>query len=141
RQAALTFEKHEVRLESFHRSQHDVWAIGNHLAPEFPARVARWSGHQAKGPPPGIRANVKHATCLVWDQTGMSRGKRAWMMLRIVFMVVLTRGDEPEFSAGLISAQVANFAGRMARDGQKKESAAARAFHFDSKPLVRFVVN
>src|SRR2546430_9697350 len=62
------------------------------------------------------------------------------MMIRVVFVVILARGDEPEFSAGLISAQVANFAGRMARDGQKKESAAARAFHFDSKSLARFFV-
>src|SRR5207249_6445150 len=68
------------------------------------------------------------------------RGERDWMMFRVVFMVVLARSDEPEFSAGLISAQVANFAGRMARDGQKQKSAAARPFHFDSKPLVRFVV-
>src|SRR5438270_11512904 len=69
------------------------------------------------------------------------RGERDWMMFRVVFVVILARGDEPEFSAGLVWAQVANFAGRMACDGQKKESAAARAFHFDSKPLVRFVVN
>ncbi len=70
----------------------------------------------------------------------MSRGERARMMFRVVFVVVLALCNEPEFSAGLIGAQVANLAGRMARNGQKKKSAAARAFHSDSKSLVSLVV-
>ncbi len=69
-------------------------------------------------------------------RTRMFRGERTGMMIRVIFMVVFARSDQPKFSAGLIGAQVADFAGRMARDGEKQKSAAARAFHRDSKPLV-----
>ena len=74
------------------------------------------------------------------ERTRMFRGKRTRMMFRVVFVVVFARSDEPEFFGRLIRAQVADFACRMARDGQKEKRAAARAFHFDSKALVRLVV-
>src|SRR5260370_35000363 len=73
--------------------------------------------------------------------TWVFRGKRTWMMFRVVFVVVFARGNEPEFSRGLIRAQVADFAGRMTNDRQEKKSAAARAFHFDSKALISLLVN
>src|SRR5260370_41484408 len=101
-----------MRLERCRGSKHNLGAIGNELAPEFPARVTDRHGHQAKGTPAGICANVKHAV------SRMSRGERARMMFRVVFVVVLALCNEPEFSAGLIGAQVANLAGRMARNGQ-----------------------
>src|SRR5258708_3703604 len=61
RQAALAFEQHEVRLENFRGSKHDLRAIGNDLAPEFSARVGHRGGHKAEGAPAGIRANVKYS--------------------------------------------------------------------------------
>src|SRR5260370_35518057 len=72
--------------------------------------------------------------------TWVFRGKRTWMMFRVVFVVVFARGNEPEFSRGLIRAQVADFAGRMTNDRQEKKSAAARALHFDSKALASLLL-
>src|SRR5260370_33198723 len=129
-----------MRLDRFRGSKHKLGAIGNELAPELPARVADRHGHQAKGTPAGICANVKHAVSRIRGRCRMSRGERARMMFRVVFVVVLALCNEPEFSAGLIGAQVANLAGRIARTGQEKTRAAARAFHSDSKSLVSLVV-
>src|SRR6267378_400218 len=148
RQAALAFEKHEVGLEDFRGCEHDVRAIGNDLAPEFTARVGHRSGHESEGAPAGIRANVKHFISRIRGRPGMFRGKRTrmfrgertGMMVGVIFMVVFARSDQPKFSRGLIGAQVANFAGRMTRDGEKKENAATRAFHCDSKALVGLLV-
>src|SRR5260370_42699312 len=75
------------------------------------------------------------------ERTWMFRGGRTWMMFSVVFMVVLARSDEPKFSSGLIGAQEADFAGSMPRDGQKQKSAAACAFHFDSKTFVGLLVD
>src|SRR5260370_33543723 len=74
------------------------------------------------------------------ERTWMFRGGRTWMMFSVVFMVVLARSDEPKFSSGLIGAQEADFAGSMTRDCQKQKSAAACAFHFDSKTFVGLLV-
>src|SRR5437899_929146 len=83
----------------------DVRTIGNHFVPEFPARVAHWSSHQAEGSPTGIRPHVKHTVIRTSLRPSMPRGKRDcitlrsqrdWMMFRVVFMVILARGDEPE---------------------------------------------
>src|SRR6266436_4979888 len=128
RQAALAFEQHNVSLKNLRGSKHDFGAIGNDLAPEFSARVVHRSGHQAESAPAGIRANVKHSLIRMRCQPGM--------MVSVIFMVVFARSDEPKFPRGLIGAQVADFAGRMTRDGEKWKSAAARALHCDSKALV-----
>ena len=38
----------------------------------------------------------------------MCRGERAGMMIRVIFMVVFARSDEPKFSGGPIGAQEAS---------------------------------
>src|ERR1700687_1640201 len=119
RQAALAFEKYKVGLENFRGSKHDVRAIGNDLAPEFAARVGHRGSHQAEGTPAGIRSKVKHIISRTQGRHGMFRGKRARMVVGIIFMVVFARSDQPKFSGGLIGAQGADFAGRMTRDGEK----------------------
>src|ERR1700720_1842608 len=60
RQAALAFEKQEVGLENFRCSKHDFWAIWNHPAPEFSARIGHRGSPKAESAPARIRANVKH---------------------------------------------------------------------------------
>src|SRR5712692_10528176 len=62
------------------------------------------------------------------------------MMVGIIFVVVFARSDEPEYSGRLIGAQVADFAGRMTRDGQEEKSTAAGTFQSDSKPLVGLLI-
>ena len=49
----------------------------------------------------------------------MCRGERTGMMIRVIFIVVFARSDEPKFSGGPIGAQEADFAGRMTSDGEK----------------------
>src|SRR5260370_38514898 len=68
--------------------------------------------------------------------SGVFRDGRTRMMFRVVFVIVFSCSDEPEFSAGLVGRQVAYFAGRMTRGGQKKKTAAPRPFDFNSKPFV-----
>src|SRR5260370_1628232 len=74
RQAALAFEEHQVRLENFHGSKHDIRAMGNDLAPEFLASVGHRGGHEAEGAAAGIRANVKYSVIRIPGQPGMFRG-------------------------------------------------------------------
>src|SRR6266568_8029427 len=70
----------------------------------------------------------------------MFRGERTWMMIRVIFMVVFPRMNKLKLSQGLVGVQEADFAGRMTNDGKKHESAAARAFDFQAKPLVSLLV-
>jgi len=115
-QAALAFEQHEVGPEGPGGSQHDLRAIGNDLAPESPTRVAHWNGHEPECAPAGIRSNVKQTVSRIRSQPRV--------MLRVIFMIVFARSDEFEFFARLIGPQVADFAGRMTGDVQKKKSTA-----------------
>src|SRR5258708_34809362 len=98
--------------------------------------IARRCGPEAEGSPAGIRPNVKHAFSQIRGQPRMVRGERTGVMVSVVFVVVFSRSDEPKFSGRLVGAQVTDFAGRVTRDVQEEKSAAPRAFHFNSKPLV-----
>src|SRR6267378_1336517 len=129
-----------MALEDLGAGKHDVRAMSYYLAPEFPPWVVYRRGHEPEGASAGIRPNVKHAIIRIRGQPGMSRGERAGMMVGVIFMVVFTRSNEPEFPARPIGAQEAHFAGRMTGAGQKQTIPAARAFHFDSKTLVGLIV-
>src|SRR5216684_1461837 len=115
-------------LENLGPGKHDVRAMGNDLAPEFPARSVYRRGHEAEGAPAGISADIKRSVIRNRGQPGMSRGKRARMMIGVIFMVVFARSDDPKFSVGLRGAQEADFAGGMTGDGQQQKISAARAF-------------
>src|SRR6266481_4461383 len=141
RQPVLAFETYEVALEHLSTGQHDLRTIGDDLPPEFPPWIAHRRGHQTKRASARIRANVKQSVVRIRRCSGVFRDGRTWMMFRVVFVIVFSCSDEPEFSAGLVGRQVAYFAGCMTRGGQKKKTAAPRPFDFNSKPFVRLFVD
>src|SRR5258708_2470614 len=100
--------------ENFRCDDHDLRAIWNDLAPQFSPRVVLRRGHEPESTPSGIRSNVKQPVSRVRGQTGTSRGKRTRvfcgeqtrirMMIRVIFVVLFPRSDEPEFSGRLVGA-------------------------------------
>src|SRR5437867_9362092 len=62
------------------------------------------------------------------------------MMTDIIFMVVFARSDDLKIAMRLVCTEKADFTRCMARDGEENKMLAARAFDFQAKPLIGFLV-
>src|ERR1700674_954048 len=128
RKSALALKKNEVGLENFRSRQHHIRAVGDDFPPEYAARVGNRSGHKAERAAAGIRADIEHATAHI--------ARRSGMVVGVVFMGIFARCNQPKFTERLVGPQKPDFAGRMARDSEKKKGPAAATFHFDAETCV-----
>ncbi len=62
------------------------------------------------------------------------------MVVGVIFMIVLARGNQAEVGIRLRSREEADFACGMAGDGQEKKRAAARTFDIDAESFVMLLV-
>src|SRR5262249_42490507 len=79
-EAALAFEQHEIISKCSDLREHDLWAIGNHFAPGFAARIIAGSRDKAESASPGICPNKERLSILAGERTGV--------MVGVVFVII-----------------------------------------------------
>src|SRR6267142_4066943 len=121
-----------MRFENLGGCEHDFRPIRDDSLPGFTSWTGNGRGHQAKCPATRIRANVKHFA--------RRTTRRTRMMPDIIFMVIFPRSDDLKIAMRLIRTEKADFTRCMARDGEENKMLAARAFDFQAKPLIGFLV-
>src|SRR6267378_2453772 len=121
-----------MSAEDFRRGKHHVRPVGDEFAPKFPARITYWNGHKLERAASGICTDIEDSAAGI---AGRSR-----VMIGVIFVTIFPRSDQLKFTGWLAGAREADFAGGMARAGQKQKNVAAAPLHFNAEAFVRFFV-
>src|SRR5579862_1407850 len=127
RETVLAFEERKMSFEYVGGSQHDVRTRRNEFAPECTPRIVNWNRHKTESAAERIGADEEGPIAL-----GVRSRGRAGIVIDVVFVRILTGGDDAEFFRGSVGAKVMDFAGGVTCGREQKIRTAACAFHLDA---------